>query len=85
MLFVSQDKSNLVEDGLLRFGHAHVLTVHRTVIHSARAASLRPLQKLFYIAGAIHELPEINVPHKTNHQEGETEHGCAFVFKYSGS
>ena len=25
----------------LRLGHAHVLTVHRTVIHCARAASLR--------------------------------------------
>ena len=45
----------------------------------------RSLQKLFYIAGAIHELPEINVPHKTNHQKGETEYGRAFVFKYSGS
>ena len=33
---------NFAGGGLLRFGHAHVLTVHRTVIHSARAASLRP-------------------------------------------
>ena len=31
-----------VGDGLLRLGHAHVLTVHRTVIHSVRAASLPP-------------------------------------------
>ena len=31
----------------LRLGHAHVLTVHRTVIHYARVASLRrPLQKI---------------------------------------
>ena len=31
----------------LRLGHAHVLTVHRTVIHYARAASLRrPLQDI---------------------------------------
>ena len=32
----------LAGDGLLRFGHAHVLTSHCDVIHYARAASLRP-------------------------------------------
>ena len=32
----------IVGDGLLRFGHAHVLTVHRTVIHFARAAARPP-------------------------------------------
>ena len=43
----------------LRLGHAHVLTVHRTVIHYARAASLRhPLpQILKFSVGAIHESP----------------------------
>ena len=31
----------------LRLGHAHVLTVHRTVIHYAHAATLRrPLQEI---------------------------------------
>ena len=33
-------------EGLLRFGHARVLTTHRVVIHCARVASLRrPLQR----------------------------------------
>ena len=30
----------------LRLGHAHVLTVHRTVIHYVRAASLRRPEKV---------------------------------------
>ena len=42
----------------LRLGLARVLTVHRTVIHSARAASLHPLpQFLIFTVGAIHESP----------------------------
>ena len=43
----------------LRLGHARVLTVHRTVIHFARAASLRhPLQEILtFTVGAIHESP----------------------------
>ena len=43
----------------MRLGHARVLTVHRTVIHFARAASLRhPLQEILtFTVGAIHESP----------------------------
>ena len=43
----------------MRLGHAHVLTVHRTVIHYVRAASLRrPLpQSLIFTVGAIHSSP----------------------------
>ena len=55
-------------EGLLRFGHARVLTTHRGVIHCARVALLRrPLQmkNIIDFVGAFIERPRANTRQAT--------------------